>query len=116
MSNEIIMGITVEELQERINFVYEKSKEQEGVDLKAETNQLKAAIKANPIICQSLLDEDIGKLVATIKAQHASARSEAIAGTAKAKNAKSAAEKKEAKNILKKPISAADIQNEFGDL
>lgn len=116
MSNDIVMGITVEELQERINFVYEKSKEQEGVDLKEESDKLKSAIKANPIICQSLLDEDIGKLVTIVKGFHARARSEGINNTAKGKAAAKTAEKKAAKAVLKTPLSAEALQDEFGDL
>lgn len=111
MSDHIMMGITVEDLQQKIHATYELAKSQEGVDLKAEADSLKAAIKANPNICQHLLPEDIGELVAIVKGFHASARKEALESpTEKKKKAK--ADEKAAKELISKPMSV----DEFDDL
>jgi hypothetical protein len=111
----IMMGITVEDLQERINYVYQLAKEQEGVDLKAEADKLKASIKENGAICQYLLPEDIGKLVQIVKGFHASARVEAMQTPAQ-KRANKKKEEAEAKKLLSKPISAEELENELSDL
>jgi hypothetical protein len=111
----IMMGITVEDLTARINHVYELAKSQEGVDLKAEANNLKAAIKENGSICQYLLPEDIGKLVQIVKGFHASAREEAMQTPAQKKAAKSK-EAAEAKKMLARPITAEELANDLADL
>lgn len=112
MSDTIFMGITVEDVQQRINATFERAKEQEGVDLKAEMTSLKAAIHENPSICQHLLPEDIGKLVHMIKGFHHSAREESKISPTERKRKEKAA----VKEMLSKPMSQDQLQGLLDEL
>lgn len=112
---ETIMGVTVEDLQERIKHAFEHAKTAEKHDIKADMDDLKRAIHSNPSIVQHLLPEDIGKMVGMLRKIHSDARKEAAQSPAKKKAAK-ATEAKEAKKLLSKPMSKEDLDSLMDEL
>lgn len=112
---EVMMGITVEDLQERIAHVFEHAKIAEKHEIKEDMDGLKQAIHSNPSIVQHLLPQDIGKMVGTLRKIHSEARIEAAQSPAKKKAAKSA-ETKAAKELLKKPLSKEDLDGLMDEL
>lgn len=112
---EVIMGITVEDLQQRINHVFEHAKSAEKHEIKEDMNGLKRAIHENPSIVQHLLPEDIGRMVGVLRKIHSEARVEANQTPAKKKAAKSA-ETKAAKEMMKKPLSQEDLNDLMDEL
>lgn len=112
---EVIMGVTVEDLQERIKHAFEHAKTAEKHDIKSDMDGLKRAIHSNPSIVQHLLPEDIGKMVGMLRKIHSDARKEATQTPAK-KKATKAAEAKEAKKLLSKPMSKEDLDSLMDEL
>lgn len=112
---EVIMGVTVEDLQERISHVFEHAKTAEKHEIKEDMDGLKRAIHSNPSIVQHLLPEDIGRMVGTLRKIHSEARKEAAQTPAKKKAAKSA-ESKAAKKLLSKPLSKEDMNDLLDEL
>lgn len=113
--SEVIMGITVEDLQERIAHAFEHAKTAEKHDIKEDMDDLKRAIHANPSIVQHLLPEDIGRMVGVLRKIHSDARVEA-AQTPARKRATKSAEAKAAKELLKKPLSKEDLDSLMDEL
>lgn len=112
---EVLMGITVEDLQERIAHVFEHAKTAEKHEIKEDMDGLKRAIHANPSIVQHLLPQDIGKMVGTLRKIHSEARIEASQSPAK-KRASKSAETKAAKEMMKKPLSKEDLDDLMDEL
>jgi len=113
--SEVIMGVTVEDLQQRINHVFEHAKSAEKHEIKEDMDGLKRAIHENPSIVQHLLPEDIGRMVGVLRKIHSEARVEANQTPAKKKAAKSA-ETKAAKEMMKKPLSQEDLNDLMDEL
>ena len=111
----VIMGITQEDLQQRIAYVYEHAKTAEKHEIKEDMNGLKRAIVNNPSIVAHLLPEDIGQMVAVLRKIHSEARA-AASVTPAAKRAAKSAEAKAVKDLLKKPLQGAELDNLLDEL
>lgn len=112
---EVIMGITLEDLQQRIAYVYEHAKTAEKHEIQEDMNGLKRAIIANPSIVSHLLPQDIGNMVACLRKIHSDARAAATV-TPAAKRAAKSAEAKAVKDMLKKPLSGDDLNSLLDEL
>lgn len=112
---EVIMGITLEDLQQRIAYVYEHAKTAERHEIQEDMNGLKRAIIANPSIVAHLLPQDIGHMVACLRKIHSDARAAATV-TPAAKRAAKSAEAKAVKEMLKKPLTGSDLNDLLDEL
>ena len=113
--NDILMGITVEDMKARIAHVFEHAKTAEKHEIEDDMNGLKKAIMANPSIVQHLLPEDIGMMVGTLRKIHSEARAEAK-NTPAVKRKKKSDEAKAAKDMLKQPMSKEDLESLMDEL
>jgi len=113
--NDILMGITVEDMKARIAHVFEHAKSAEKHEIEDDMNGLKKAIMANPSIVQHLLPEDIGMMVGTLRKIHSEARAEAK-NTPAVKRKKKSDEAKEAKEMLKQPMNKEDLDSLMDEL
>lgn len=91
--SEVIMGITVEEVEARIEAIREKAMSQEGYDIKSDLDKLKTALHANPDIVNSLSEEHLGDAVIGFRSIHKEFFQASVA-TSAAKKKKAAAPKK----------------------
>lgn len=112
---EVIMGITLEDLQHKIAAVYEHAKTAEKHEIQEDMNGLKRAIVANPSIMAHLLPQDIGSLVAVLRKVHSDARAAGLV-TPAAKRATKSAEAKAVKEMLKKPLTGDDLNSLLDEL
>ena len=113
--NDILMGITVEDMKARIAHVFEHAKTAEKHEIEEDMNGLKKAIMANPSIVQHLLPEDIGMMVGTLRKIHSEARAEAK-NTPAVKRKKKSDEAKQAKEMMKQPMSKEDLESLMDEL
>jgi len=113
--NDILMGITVEDMKARIAHVFEHAKTAEKHEIEEDMNGLKKSIMANPSIVQHLLPEDIGMMVGTLRKIHSEARAEAK-NTPAVKRKKKSDEAKEAKEMMKQPMTKEDLESLMDEL
>ena len=99
MSNDVLMGITVEEVSERIKRLATQGEQAEDFNMLLEMNALKEALLANPDVVNSLAEEDLGAMVVAYRQIH----SDAFASTM----AKRAPKEKKAKGSTAAEIKAA---------
>lgn len=116
MSTEVVMGITVEDIQERIKVINDQALQTEDFSIRSAMNDLSNALTANPDIVNELSEEDLGALCRGMRQVHAdafasqAAKAPAKAAAAKKKSAK-ASEKKD-KEVLAN-VKAEDILDDL---
>lgn len=79
MSTEVLMGVTVEEVQAKIERLRTQGNQAEGFDMKAELNGLRQALLHNPDVVNSLAEEDLGEMVKAYRTIHADAFAASVA-------------------------------------
>lgn len=67
---DVLMGITVEDIEGRIAEMLERAEKEEGYSPKTDLDQLKAALHANPDIVADLADETLGDMVNAYRIIH----------------------------------------------
>lgn len=93
MTDEVLMGVTVEEVEARIDRLRTQGEQAEGFDIKKELNSLRNALTSNPNVVNSLSEEDLGEMVKAFRTIHADAFAAAAAKATPAKKAKGSTQK-----------------------
>ncbi len=83
MSTEVLMGITVEEIQAKLSRMENQGEQAEGFNMLAELNGLKQALLHNPNIVNDLAEEDLGRMVTCYRMIHKDAFDAAVAKSTK---------------------------------
>lgn len=87
-SPQVLMGVTVEDVQERIKRMNDQALQAEGFDIKAELNGLKEALVKNPDVVNELSEEELGGMIVALRTVHADSFAAAAAKKAPKKPAK----------------------------
>lgn len=106
---DVLMGITVEDVEGRIAEMLERAEKEEGYSPKTDLDQLKAALHANPDIVADLADETLGDMVNAYRIIHQDYFDSVLAK-------KAATKKKATAKPRGKKLSASQAAEAFDDI
>lgn len=108
MTDDVLMGISAEEVQARIERLRTQGEQAEDFDIKRELDGLRQALLKNPNVVHDLAEEDLGEMVKAFRTIHADAFAAATAKATPAKKAKGSTQKA-IKEASKKTIDEMGI-------